>query len=193
MQSRLCALQTSTTRHPVQHCPAQMRVGCGELEKRESGTCARNARASRHAFGTRTGKREQGWDERRREAERRASWRVCAATEAGVGRYLITAICSASGRATPTDARALLTRETREIQKIHSAIMHACSGMRNRPTVIFSIYSTCTSFSRVAGPRDCRDRNARSCSNAKGLERPLSSGSPPESRQDVSRALLCMQ
>ena len=89
MQSRLGALQTSTTRHPVQHCPAQMRVGCGELEKRESGTCARNARASRHAFRTRTGGREQGWDQRRREAERRASWRVCAATEAGVGRYLI--------------------------------------------------------------------------------------------------------
>ena len=104
-----------------------------------------------------------------------------------------TAVCSVRVRRTPTDARALLTRKTQEIQKIHSATMHACSGMRNRSTVIFYIYSTCTSFSRVAGPRDCRDRNARSCSNAKGLERPLSSGLPPESRQDVSRALLCMQ
>ena len=58
-------------------------------KKRESGIYARNGRASRHAFATRTGNREQGWDHRRREAERRASWRVCAATEAGVGRYLI--------------------------------------------------------------------------------------------------------
>ena len=33
----------------------------------------------------------------------------------------VTAICSASGRATATDARALLTRKIQEIQKIHSS------------------------------------------------------------------------
>ena len=36
-----------------------------------------------------------------------------------------TAICSASGRATPTDARALLTQEIPKIQKIHSSSVAA--------------------------------------------------------------------
>ena len=37
----------------------------------------------------------------------------------------VTAICSASGRATATDARALLTRKIQEIQKIHSSSVAA--------------------------------------------------------------------
>ena len=36
-----------------------------------------------------------------------------------------TAICSASGRATPTDARALLTQEIPKIQKMHSSSVAA--------------------------------------------------------------------
>ena len=36
-----------------------------------------------------------------------------------------TAICSASGRATPTDARALLTQEIPKIQKLHSSSVTA--------------------------------------------------------------------
>ena len=39
--------------------------------------------------------------------------------------YEVTAICNASGRATPTDARALLTQEIPKIQKIHSSSVAA--------------------------------------------------------------------
>ena len=37
----------------------------------------------------------------------------------------LTAICSASGRVTPTDARALLTQEIPKIQKTHSSSVAA--------------------------------------------------------------------
>ena len=39
--------------------------------------------------------------------------------------HLPTAICSASGRATATDARALLTQEIQKIPKIHSSSVDA--------------------------------------------------------------------
>ena len=71
--------------------------------------------------------------------------------------------------------------------------MYTYTGMLNCPTVICCIYPTCTSFSRVTGPQYCRDRNARSCSIAKGLKHSLSSGLPLESCKDVSGAFLCMQ
>ena len=38
---------------------------------------------------------------------------------------VLTAICSASGRATPTDARALLTREIQKIQRIRKSSIGA--------------------------------------------------------------------
>ena len=61
---------------------------------------------------------------------------------------------SSSGRVrrTPTDARALLTRKTQEIQSIHCATMYACTGMQNRPMAIYCIYSTCTAFPELRDP-----------------------------------------
>ena len=97
-----------------------------------------------------------------------------------------TAVFSGRVRRTPTDARALLTRKIQEIQKIQSATMSTCSGMRSCSVVICCVYSTRTSFSQAAGPRYRRDRNAKSCSIAKGLKRRLSSNLRPTSRQEFS-------
>ena len=56
------------------------------------------------------------------EADRRrvpsAQAPICAVCRASCGADKITAICSASGRATLTDARALSTREIQKIRKI---------------------------------------------------------------------------
>ena len=104
MQSRLCALQTSTTRHPVQHCPAQMRVGCGERKKERAGhahaTAERIDTHSEHvpAVASRVGisvaerQRDeragvcaaQNWD-----SERLREGRACKSRVPGIGRYLI--------------------------------------------------------------------------------------------------------